>query len=64
MNCPYCNKRIDAPTGFQEAWKFKQHLNRCKKHPIHIVVNNDGQRLVGSHFNISDAVTIRAKSGQ
>jgi len=33
MDCPYCNKVINALTGLQEIQKFQKHLQTCKKHP-------------------------------
>lgn len=62
MNCPYCDKRIDAATGFQEAWKFKQHLARCKKHPRHVVINDQGFQI--KPFTLNEALAIRSKSNQ
>lgn len=50
MNCPYCQKRINAFTGFQEADKFQRHLMACKKKPQPVTLLR--------------ALEIRAESGQ
>jgi len=65
MNCPYCNKRIEGITGFQEVSKFQKHLNVCKKNPnvkpIH--VSAAGEVFLPQH-TLKEALEIRANSGQ
>lgn len=65
MNCPYCQKRIDAMTGFQEVVKFQKHLNKCRKNPANVVIK-DGRRIsVGTNgHTLVNALNIRAESGQ
>lgn len=36
MNCPYCQKVINAFTGLQELQKFQKHLARCRKNPANL----------------------------
>lgn len=36
MNCPYCNKVINAFTGLQELQKFQKHLTKCRKNPANL----------------------------
>lgn len=66
MNCPYCNRVINAFTGLQEAQKFAKHLNRCPKRPKAITVETDGSTTTLTHhpFGLMDALDLRAKSGQ
>lgn len=65
MNCPFCQKQINAMTGFQELHKFKTHLNRCKKNPDRVmVVSEKGNILNGTKTTFMDALNIRAESGQ
>jgi hypothetical protein len=65
MNCPYCNKQINALTGLMELQKFKKHLNRCKKNPDRvIVVSKKGNIMNGTKTTLMDALNIRAESGQ
>lgn len=65
MNCPYCNRDINAWTGLQEAQKFQRHLSTCRKNPRNIVIK-DGKRVaVGSRgATLLSALEIRAESGQ
>ena len=71
MNCPYCNKQIEAMTGLQELNKFQSHLIKCKKYPKrHVIparVNEDG--FLEKAVNLTcvsqmEALNIRAESGQ
>lgn len=67
MNCPYCNKQINAMTGFQEVVKFKNHLIKCKKYSDRKEVpNNDfGDRKINiTCVSLSNALEIRANSNQ
>lgn len=78
MNCPYCNKRIDAFTGLQELQKFEKHLRKCRKNPanakvpvIAAVPDNPTTaqaalvvRTVRRKQTMADALEIRAESGQ
>ena len=66
MNCPYCNKRIDAFTGLQELQAFHKHLNRCPKKPkcVEVRVEGDEAGVFRRPFDMNDALEIRAKSGQ
>lgn len=52
MNCPHCNKKINAFTGLQEIQKFQKHLSKCKKAPHNEKVT------------FEEALEQRAKSGQ
>jgi len=70
MNCPYCNKRIDAFTGLQELRKFQRHLNCCRKNPANVVFKARGEDgrthtvLSAAGATMNDALNIRHKSGQ
>ena len=66
MNCPYCNRKIHAFTGLQEAQKFAKHLNRCGKRPraIDIQVRDADTTVCLRPFNLNDALEIRHRSGQ
>lgn len=66
MNCPYCQKTINAFTGLQELQKFEKHLRRCRKNPNNIVLS-DGHKTVVTPTrpqDMNDALDIRAASGQ
>jgi hypothetical protein len=65
MNCPYCQKEINAWTGLQEAMKFQKHLNRCRKNPANAVLS-DGHLTVMTpkRHSLMDALEIRGASGQ
>lgn len=65
MTCPYCQREINAMTGFQEVTKFQRHLSKCRKNPRNIVIR-DGRRVaVGARgVTLLDALKIRADSGQ
>lgn len=66
MNCPYCDRRIDAMTGLQEVAKFRKHLSKCRKNPMNIVMS-DGERTVvvpKEDQGLLDALRIRAASNQ
>lgn len=58
MNCPYCNKVINAMTGLQELDKFQKHLKKCKKY-----VKVDGGYFA-PHENMEQALEVRHESGQ
>jgi hypothetical protein len=66
MNCPYCNKTINAWTGFQEAQKFSRHLGICRKNPNNIRLSDGRKTAVVPKRpqNLMDALNIRAQSGQ
>ncbi len=66
MNCPYCNRRIEAMTGLQELQKFQKHLNKCKKSPhSQIVVDEDGDfKIKENAVDMGKALEIRHNSGQ
>jgi hypothetical protein len=69
MNCPYCNKSIEAITGFQEVKKFQDHLPKCKKNPNRVVktlVDEYGQlkEINCTTSSLKEALNIRAESGQ
>lgn len=49
-------------TGFQEAANFQKHLNRCKKTPR--ISDGDQAVVLHQHFDLNDALRIRAESGQ
>lgn len=67
MNCPYCNRFINAWTGLQELQKFQKHLPKCRKNPANVTLR-DGRRSVivppGNRQNLNDALNIRHDSGQ
>jgi len=66
MNCPFCSRRIDAMTGFQEADKFQKHLGRCRKNPNNVTLR-DGHRSATTpvrHQTLKDALELRAASRQ
>ncbi len=66
MNCPYCQRLINAFTGLQEAEKFRTHLAKCRKNPNNVVLT-DGRRTVVTpkkHQDLNDALRIREESGQ
>lgn len=78
MNCPYCNKVINAFTGLQELQKFHKHLQKCRKAPGNI--KSEGVSAVADKpddahakkllmtvprpYTMNDALEIRADSGQ
>lgn len=71
MNCPYCNKQIDAFTGLQELNKFQSHLVKCKKYPNRKVLPAfvDEEGSLNKEVNLTcvsqmEALNIRAESGQ
>ena len=66
MNCPYCNRVINAWTGFQELQKFNKHLWKCRKNPNNIVLSDGIKTVVTPKRcqNLNDALEIRAESGQ
>ncbi len=68
MNCPYCNRTINAMTGLQEAQKFQKHLRTCKKNPNLIRVSPTNKDDIGIVINtkptLIQAAEIRAESGQ
>jgi len=78
MNCPYCNKEINAFTGLQELQKFQKHLMKCKKYNSKIVLAPDedaplsdkslaepqGTFEVAKPHDLMTALNIRAESGQ
>jgi hypothetical protein len=65
MNCPYCNKSIEAMTGFMEVTKFQKHLRSCKKNPerVKLMVTPAGG-IIAATQSLKDALEIRANSGQ
>lgn len=80
MNCPYCNKRINAFTGLQELQKFHKHLAKCRKNPANMPDPEDyppldkpteaqaKKALMSTakkrQNTMMDALEIRAESGQ
>lgn len=65
MNCPYCNRLINAMTGFQEVMKFQKHLGKCRKNPSNFTISDGEQTVVISgEQTLTDALTIRAESNQ
>ena len=68
MNCPYCQKRIDAWSGLQELQKFQRHLRACRKNPANrpLVVGEgeDAVTLPQREQSLHEALEIRAASGQ
>lgn len=66
MDCPHCNKQINALTGLQEVQKFQKHLRTCKKNPDRITFVNDHGRLqtVAANNTLLDVLNKRAESGQ
>lgn len=66
MNCPYCNRRIDAFTGLQELQKFERHLGKCRKNPNNMVLSDGKKTVIAAKRcqNLNDALEIRAESGQ
>lgn len=71
MQCPYCNKSIEAMTGFQELNKFQSHLNSCKKYPKRNILPAfvDEHGFLNKAVNLTrvsqlEALNIRAESGQ
>lgn len=66
MECPYCNKSIEAMTGLQEVQKFQKHLPKCKKNPKNKSFVNELGEIVYRRDNstLYDALQIRAESGQ
>lgn len=80
MNCPYCNRVINAFTGLQELQKFHKHLQKCRKNPANLpdpepypVVDNPNEAQAKKallatakrrHNTMNDALEIRAESGQ
>lgn len=74
MNCPHCNKLINAVTGFQEAEKFQKHLNNCKKNPKRRIISEGFQMgdsnvkwiesVNATRTSLKEALEIRSKSGQ
>lgn len=72
MNCPFCNKSIEAMTGFQEIVKFQKHLVKCKKNPERKIlpsfINEDGilekEVNITSFTTLNEALKIRDNSGQ
>ena len=70
MNCPFCNRRIDAMTGLKEIIKFQKHLVNCKKNPKRKMVVNNGYDAAKLFINMTpfpsmeEALKLRAESGQ
>ena len=67
MNCPYCGKHVPGMTGYQEAENFRKHLNRCGKTPAKVLAKSLNDRAGTGwefHYDIHDALEIRARSGQ
>lgn len=74
MNCPYCNKRIEAMTGLMEVTKFQKHLPNCKKNPERKIVTEKCGTLpyfqwtethnLTTRPSLLKALEIRAESGQ
>lgn len=68
MTCPYCNREINALTGFMEAEKFEKHLHKCQKNPNNIRVTDvqtgKTHTTPRKRQDLLDALEIRAKSGQ
>lgn len=66
MNCPHCNKIIDAMTGFQEASKFQKHLGKCRKNPNNIVLSYGNNKVTVSlkEESLFDALKLRSDSNQ
>ena len=65
MNCPYCNRDIEAWTGLQELQKFQKHLRNCRKNPANLPIR-DGRRTIISPSSptLVDALNLRHESGQ
>lgn len=66
MNCPYCNRVINAWAGLQELQKFQRHLPKCRKNPANIAIR-DGRRTAVTPMReqtMADALNIRHDSGQ
>lgn len=55
-------------TGFQEAWNFRTHLNRCGKTPAKALAKKLNATRTGQwspeRYDLHDAWEIRANSGQ
>lgn len=78
MNCPYCQRKINAFTGLQELQKFHKHLRTCKKYPgnmaepVQSVIPENPTatealqvvRTLKRKATMQDALEIRAESGQ
>lgn len=66
MNCPYCKRKVNGLTGFDELRKFAAHLARCRKNPDNIVLTDGHKTVVTSvkYQTMNDALEIRSKSGQ
>jgi hypothetical protein len=67
MNCPYCNREIQAMTGLQEIQKFEKHLKKCRKNPFNLVLPDAHGKVVITPLKVlsmRDALDIRAESGQ
>lgn len=64
MNCPYCNRKINAFTGLQELTKFNTHLRTCKKHPNRVSHVDEDGRISTVNIQTKSALTLRAESGQ
>jgi len=62
MNCPYCKRLIKGMTGLQEAQALQRHLNRCPKTPR--ITDGEQTVVLHKHFDLNDALRIRAESGQ
>jgi hypothetical protein len=65
MNCPFCKRRIEAVTGFQEAVKFQRHMRTCNKNPSNLPLSDGRQTVISpSNPSLTDALEVRAASGQ
>lgn len=66
MNCPYCNKLINALTGLQELQKFQKHLRTCKKNPTRtmVVAESGDMAMTVEKTDLLTALDIRHESGQ
>lgn len=66
MNCPFCNKQINAMTGLQELQKFTKHLRTCKKNPsIQVLATPKGDIIeMRKKPTLFDSLNIRHDSGQ
>jgi hypothetical protein len=66
MNCPYCDRVINAWTGLQELQKFQKHLGKCRKNPANFPLPlRGGRRLISpSCPTMNDALILRHESGQ
>jgi hypothetical protein len=64
MNCPHCGKAIHAFTGLQELQKFQKHLNKCRKNPDNHITDGRTSVPLGKRYSLTDALNVRAKSGQ